>query len=132
MTMSDPIADLLTRLRNSLARQKAEVSMPTSKLKVALVEVLKQEGYIEDYKVSGEQGGKQTLTVKLKYYDGKPVITSIDRASRPGLRQYRGTKEIPAVKRGLGITVVSTPKGVMTDRAARSAGVGGELLCYVA
>lgn len=132
MTMSDPIADLLTRLRNSLARQKAEVSMPASKLKVALVEVLKQEGYIEDYKVSGEQGGKQTLTVKLKYYDGKPVITSIDRASRPGLRQYRGTKEIPAVKRGLGITVVSTPKGVMTDRAARSAGVGGELLCYVA
>ena len=132
MTMSDPIADLLTRLRNSLARQKAEVSMPASKLKVALVEVLKQEGYIEDYSVAGEQGGKQTLTVKLKYYDGKPVITSIDRASRPGLRQYRGTKGIPAVKRGLGITVVSTPKGVMTDRAARSAGVGGELLCYVA
>jgi len=132
MTMSDPIADMLTRLRNSLARQKAEVSMPASKLKVALVEVLKQEGYIEDYSVADEQGGKRTLTVKLKYYEGKPVITSIDRASRPGLRQYRGAKEIPAVKRGLGITVVSTPQGVMTDRAARRAGVGGELLCYVA
>ncbi|MDF1817015.1 MAG: 30S ribosomal protein S8 [Immundisolibacteraceae bacterium] len=132
MTMSDPIADLLTRLRNSLARQKAEVSMPASKVKVSLVEVLKQEGYVEDYEVSGEQNGKRTLTIKLKYYEGKPVITSIDRASRPGLRQYRGAKEIPAVKRGLGITVVSTPKGVMTDRAARRAGVGGELLCYVA
>jgi small subunit ribosomal protein S8 len=132
MTMSDPIADLLTRLRNSLARQKAEVSMPASKVKVSLVEVLKQEGYVEDYEVSGEQNGKRTLTIKLKYYEGKPVITSIDRASRPGLRQYRGAKEIPAVKRGLGITVVSTPKGVMTDRAARQAGVGGELLCYVA
>jgi small subunit ribosomal protein S8 len=130
--MSDPIADMLTRIRNSLLRQKVEVSMPASKLKGALAEVLKQEGYIEDYSVSGEQGGKRTLTVKLKYYDGKPVITSIDRASRPGLRQYRGVKEIPAVKRGLGITVVSTPQGVMTDRAARKAGVGGELLCYVA
>ena len=132
MTMSDPIADLLTRLRNSLARQKVEVSMPASKLKVSLVEVLKQEGYIEDYNVADGQSGKRTLTVKLKYYEGKPVITSIDRASRPGLRQYRGAKEIPAVKKGLGITVVSTPKGVMTDRAARRAGVGGELLCYVA
>lgn len=106
--------------------------MPASKVKVSLVEVLKQEGYVEDYEVSGEQNGKRTLTIKLKYYEGKPVITSIDRASRPGLRQYRGAKEIPAVKRGLGITVVSTPKGVMTDRAARRAGVGGELLCYVA
>ena len=132
MTMSDPIADMLTRLRNGLVRQKVEVSLPASKLKAALAEVLKQEGYVEDYSVADEPNNKRTLTVKLKYHDGKAVITTIDRASRPGLRQYRGTKDIPAVKGGLGITVVTTPKGVMTDRAARRAGVGGELLCYVA
>ncbi|RLA12503.1 MAG: 30S ribosomal protein S8 [Gammaproteobacteria bacterium] len=132
MTMSDPIADMLTRLRNGLVRQKVQVVMPASKLKIALADVLKQEGYIENYSVSEEPGNKRSLAVTLKYFDGKPVITSIDRASRPGLRQYRGANEIPAVKRGLGITVVSTPKGVMTDRAARDAGVGGELLCYIA
>ncbi|MEL0082524.1 MAG: 30S ribosomal protein S8 [Gammaproteobacteria bacterium] len=132
MTMSDPIADMLTRVRNGLSRQKVDVSMPASNLKIALAEVLKQEGYINDFSVAEGQGNKRSLTVVLKYFEGKPVITSIDRASRPGLRQYRGAKEIPAVKGGLGITVVSTPKGVMTDRAARNAGVGGELLCYVA
>ncbi|MBL4620989.1 MAG: 30S ribosomal protein S8 [Immundisolibacteraceae bacterium] len=132
MTMSDPIADMLTRVRNGLVRQKVEVSMPGSKLKAAIAEVLKQEGYVENYSVADEGAGKSTLTVELKYYEGEPVITTITRASRPGLRQYRGAKEIPAVKRGLGITVVSTPQGIMTDRAARRAGVGGELLCYVA
>ncbi|MBV1960755.1 MAG: 30S ribosomal protein S8 [Immundisolibacteraceae bacterium] len=132
MTMSDPIADMLTRVRNGLVRQKVEVSMPGSKLKAAIAEVLKQEGYVESYSVAEQGAGKSTLTVVLKYYEGKPVITTITRASRPGLRKYRGAKEIPAVKRGLGITVVSTPQGIMTDRAARSAGVGGELLCYVA
>ena len=106
--------------------------MPASKLKASIAEVLKQEGYLESYSVTDQGAGKSSLTIVLKYYEGKPVITTITRASRPGLRQYRGTKEIPAVKRGLGITVVSTPQGIMTDRAARQAGVGGELLCYVA
>ena len=132
MTMSDPIADMLTRVRNGLSRQKVDVSMPASNLKIALAEVLKQEGFINDFSVVEEQGNKRSLTIVLKYFDGKPVITTIDRASRPGLRQYRGAGEIPAVKGGLGITVVSTPQGLMTDRAARHAGVGGELLCYVA
>jgi len=132
MTMSDPIADMLTRVRNGLVRQKVEVTMPASKLKASIAEVLKQEGYLESYSVTDQGAGKSSLTIVLKYYEGKPVITTITRASRPGLRQYRGTKEIPAVKRGLGITVVSTPQGIMTDRAARQAGVGGELLCYVA
>lgn len=131
MTMSDPIADMLTRVRNGLGRQKTVVDMPASKVKAAIAAVLKQEGYIEDFQLNDAEGGKRTLTINLKYYEGNPVITNISRASRPGLRQYRGAGDIPEVKRGLGITVVSTPKGIMSDRAAREAGVGGELLCYV-
>ena len=131
MSMTDPIADMLTRIRNAQRAEKAEVSMPSSKLKVAIVQVLKEEGYIKDYSVE-EVDGKPVLTVRLKYHEGRPVITTIQRASRPGLRLYCGRDELPRVQGGLGIAIVSTPKGVMTDRAARRAGHGGEVLCYVA
>lgn len=130
MSMTDPIADMLTRIRNGQSADKAHVSMPSSKLKIAIVEVLKSEGYIASYRVD-ENDGKPSLIVELKYYDGKPVIARIKRASRPGLRMYRQKDALPKVDAGLGITIVSTPGGVMTDRAARSAGVGGEVLCYV-
>lgn len=130
MSMSDPISDMLTRIRNGQMARKAQVSMPSSKLKVAIARVLKEEGYINDYQVA-EEGGKSTLTIDLKYYNGKPVIEQIERASRPGLRIYKGKEELPQVRGGLGIAIVSTSKGVMTDRAARAAGEGGEVICVV-
>jgi small subunit ribosomal protein S8 len=129
--MSDPIADLLTRIRNAQSVNKTNVAMPSSKLKVAIARVLKEEGYIEDYAVA-DQGGKPELRIELKYYAGRPVIERIERVSRPGLRIYRGKSEIPTVMNGLGVAIVSTPKGVMTDRKARATGTGGEILCYVA
>jgi small subunit ribosomal protein S8 len=131
MSMSDPIADMLTRIRNAQAVEKASVSMPASKLKVAIAQVLKDEGYIDAFAVKSE-GGKSELQIGLKYYAGRPVIERIERVSRPGLRIYRGCDAIPQVQNGLGVAIVTTPKGVMTDRKARAAGVGGEVLCYVA
>ncbi len=129
MTMTDPIADMLTRIRNAHMAQKAEASMPSSKIKKAIAKVLVEEGYIESFSVTEET--KPTLKLTLKYYEGKPVIASIDRVSKPGLRIYKGKNEIPKVMSGLGIAVVSTSGGVMTDKAARAAGLGGEVLCYV-
>ena len=131
MSMSDPIADMLTRIRNGQIVDKAEVVMPSSKLKVAIAKVLKVEGYIDDFAVVAENG-KPELRVQLKYYAGRPVIERLERVSRPGLRIYKSSGAIPQVMNGLGIAIVSTPKGVMTDRAARAAGIGGEVLCYVA
>lgn len=130
MSMTDPIADMLTRIRNGQAAAKASVSMPSSKLKVAIAAVLKNEGYILDYAVEGER--KPALTVVLKYFEGQPVIERVDRVSRPGLRIYRGKADLPRVMGGLGIAIVSTSRGVMTDREARAQGHGGEVLCYVA
>lgn len=131
MSMSDPIADLLTRIRNAQMVEKAVVVMPSSKLKVAIAQVLKDEGYIDAYAVKGE-AEKPQLEIGLKYYAGRPVIERIERVSRPGLRVYKGRHEIPQVMNGLGVAIVTTPKGVMTDRKARAAGIGGEVLCYVA
>jgi small subunit ribosomal protein S8 len=128
--MTDPIADLLTRIRNGLEAEKVEVSMPSSKQKVAISQVLKDEGFISDFKVNAE-GAKPELTVTLKYYEGKPVIDSIKRVSRPGLRIYKNKDELPSVMGGLGVAIISTSKGLMSDRAARKAGHGGEVLCYV-
>lgn len=129
MSMSDPIADMLTRIRNGLSAGKQDVSMPSSKQKAALAEVLKNEGYVTDYQVQGDK--KPTLTVVLKYYEGKPVIAELKRYSRPGLRQYRGKNDLPKVLGGLGVAIISTPSGLMSDRAARKAGLGGEVLCFV-
>ena len=131
MSMSDPIADMLTRIRNAQSVEKAVVSMPSSKIKVAIAQVLKDEGYIDGFVVRTEDG-KNQLEIALKYYAGRPVIERIERVSRPGLRVYRGREAIPAVMNGLGVAIVTTPKGVMTDRKARQTGVGGEVLCYVA
>ena len=131
MSMSDPIADMLTRIRNAQAVQKAVVLMPSSKVKVAIAQVLLDEGYIDGFKVKVD-GAKSVLEVVLKYYAGKPVIERIERVSRPGLRVYKGCDAIPLVMNGLGVAIVTTPKGVMTDRKARQTGVGGEVLCYVA
>ena len=131
MSMSDPIADMLTRIRNAQVVQKTTVNMPSSKVKVAIANVLKDEGYIEDFAVSTE-GGKSELQIGLKYYVGRPVIERLERVSRPGLRIYKGKNEIPQVMNGLGVAIVSTPQGVMTDRKARATGVGGEVICYVA
>ncbi|KQV87305.1 30S ribosomal protein S8 [Rhizobacter sp. Root1221] len=131
MSMSDPIADMLTRIRNAQMVQKATVRLPSSKLKVAIAQVLKDEGYIENFAVRGEPT-KPELEVALKYYAGRPVIERIERVSRPGLRIYKGRHDIPNVMNGLGVAIVTTPKGVMTDRKARQAGIGGEVLCYVA
>jgi small subunit ribosomal protein S8 len=131
MSMSDPIADLLTRIRNAQMVAKTSVSVPSSKVKVAIVQVLKDEGYIESFKVTGE-AGKAELEIALKYYAGRPVIERIERVSRPGLRVYRGSSAIPTVQNGLGVAIVTTPQGVMTDRKARANGVGGEVLCVVA
>ena len=131
MSMSDPIADLLTRIRNAQSVNKTTVAMPSSKLKVAIARVMKEEGYIEDFAVA-DQGGKPELRIELKYYAGRPVIERIERVSRPGLRIYRGKSEIPTVMNGLGVAIVSTPQGVMTDRKARPTGTGGEIHCYVA
>jgi small subunit ribosomal protein S8 len=131
MSMSDPIADMLTRIRNAQQVEKASVSMPSSKLKVAIATVLKDEGYIENFQVDANNG-KPLLEITLKYYAGRPVIERIDRVSRPGLRIYKGNGAIPPVMNGLGVAIVSTSRGVMTDRRARANGVGGEVLCYVA
>ena len=131
MSMSDPIADMLTRIRNAQAAKKVTVSMPNSKVKVGIASVLKDEGYIADFRVD-ENNGKPELEVTLKYFEGRGVIDNIRRASRPGLRIYRGKNEIPRVLDGLGIAIVSTSRGVMTDVAARTAGHGGEVICYVA
>jgi small subunit ribosomal protein S8 len=132
MSMSDPIADMLTRIRNAQMVEKTSVVMPSSKLKVAIAKVLKDEGYIENYAVRGEAANKPELEIALKYYAGRPVIEHIERVSRPGLRIYKGRHDIPNVMNGLGVAIVTTPKGVMTDRMARQAGIGGEVLCYVA
>jgi small subunit ribosomal protein S8 len=131
MSMSDPIADFLTRIRNGQAAGKAEVSVGSSKVKIAIARVLKEEGYITDFAVR-QDGNKATLVVALKYHQGKPVIERLDRASRPGLRQYRGKADLPKVLGGLGVVIMSTPQGVMTDREARRSGQGGEVLCVVA
>jgi small subunit ribosomal protein S8 len=129
--MSDPIADMLTRIRNAQRVEKTEVAMPASKLKAAIAQVLTDEGYIEGFRVDANDG-KPQLRIGLKYYAGRPVIERLERVSRPGLRIYRGRDEIPQVMNGLGVAIVSTSRGVMTDRRARSQGVGGEVLCYVA
>ncbi|KND57129.1 SSU ribosomal protein S8p (S15Ae) [Candidatus Paraburkholderia schumanniana] len=131
MSMSDPIADMLTRIRNAQMVEKVSVTMPSSKVKVAIAQVLKDEGYIDDFAVKAE-GAKTELNIALKYYAGRPVIERLERVSKPGLRVYRGRNEIPQVMNGLGVAIVSTPKGVMTDRKARQTGVGGEVICYVA
>lgn len=130
MSMQDPIADMLTRIRNGQAANKVAINMPSSKLKVAIANVLAAEGYIESVKVL--EGAKPELEITLKYFQGKPVVESIQRVSRPGLRIYKRKDELPKVMGGLGIAVISTSKGVMTDRAARQAGLGGEIICYVA
>jgi small subunit ribosomal protein S8 len=131
MPMTDPIADMLTRIRNAQSSEKTSVAMPASKLKSAIAQVLKDEGYIEDFAVR-EQEGRPQLEISLKYYAGKPVIERIERVSRPGLRIYRPKDELPKVMNGLGVAIVSTSRGVMTDRKARGMGVGGEVLCIVA
>jgi small subunit ribosomal protein S8 len=131
MTMTDPIADMLTRIRNAQRNERAQVSMPASKMKVSIATVLRDEGYISGFRVEKQDGNKEILVIDLKYYQGKPVITSIERVSSPGLRIYKGQGELPRVLGGLGIAVVSTSAGVMTDRAARAAGHGGEVICYV-
>jgi len=131
MSMSDPIADMLTRIRNAQLAEKLSVAMPSSRVKASIAQVLKDEGYIEDFKVR-DADGKPTLEVALKYYAGEPVIEKIERISRPGLRIYKGRDDIPKIMNGLGIAIVSTSKGVMTDRKARATGIGGEVLCIVA
>ena len=130
MSMQDPIADMLTRIRNGQAANKVAINMPSSKLKVAIANVLAAEGYIESVKVL--EGAKPELEITLKYFQGKPVVESIQRVSRPGLRIYKRKDKLPKVMGGLGVAVISTSKGVMTDRAARQAGLGGEIICYVA
>lgn len=130
MSMSDPIADMLTRIRNAQQSEKVDVTMPSSKVKVAIAKVLKDEGYIEGFDVRTVEG-KSELNVGLKYYAGKPVIEKIERVSRPGLRIYRGREDIKPVMNGLGVAIVSTSRGVMTDRKARATGIGGEVLCIV-
>jgi small subunit ribosomal protein S8 len=130
MSMTDPIADMLTRIRNAQQANKADVSMPSSKVKVNIAKVLEEEGYITAYNVS-EADSKATLTVTLKYFEGKPVISEINRVSRPGLRVYKSANDLPRVIGGLGVAIVSTSKGVMADRKARALGQGGEVLCAV-
>jgi small subunit ribosomal protein S8 len=131
MSMSDPIADMLTRIRNAQATEKVSVVIPASKVKQAIAQVLKDEGYIEDFAVR-KNDGKAMIEIGLKYYAGKPVIEKIERVSRPGLRIYKGRDDIPRVMNGLGVAILSTSRGVMTDRKARADGVGGEVLCIVA
>lgn len=131
MSMSDPIADMLTRIRNGQQARKVSVSMPAAKLKSAVAQVLQDEGYIERYDQADNSDGKPTLTVTLKYFDGSPVIEKIRRVSRPGLRRYSGSEAIPEVLGGLGISVVSTSRGLMTGRQAKAQGIGGEVLCTV-
>ncbi len=131
MSMSDPIADMLTRIRNAQMVNKTHVVMPSSKVKSSIATVLRDEGYIEDFAVN-DVDGKKVLDIELKYYAGRPVIEKIQRISKPGLRIYKGSQEIPKVMNGLGVTILSTSQGVMTDRKAQAAGIGGELLCLVA
>ena len=130
MSMTDPIADMLTRIRNAQAVRKASVTIPFSKLKAAIARVMKEEGYIQDY-ATEEKDNKSFINVVLKYHDGRPVIEELQRYSRPGLRAYRGKDKLPKVMGGFGIAIVSTSAGVMTDRAARAAGFGGEVICFV-
>lgn len=130
MSMSDPIADMLTRIRNAQAMEKVAVRMPSSKLKVSIAKVLQDEGYIDGFAVKGD--AKPELEIQLKYYAGRPVIEKIERVSTPGLRVYKGSQELPRVMNGLGVAIVSTSRGVMTDHKARAQGVGGEVLCVVA
>ena len=130
MSMQDPLSDMLTRIRNAQMAGKTGVEMPGSKLKAAVAQVLKDEGYITDFAASAD-GSKPRLSIELKYYECKPVIAEIDRSSRPGLRNYAGKDGMPSVRNGLGVAIISTSQGVMTDRAARAAGVGGEVLCTV-
>ena len=130
MSMQDPLADMLTRIRNAQMAGKATVVMPSSKLKVAVANVLEQEGYVAGHSIE-QNGAKPHLHIELKYFEGKPVIVELDRVSRPGLRAYAGKDDLPEVRGGLGVAIVSTSRGVMTDRAARAQGVGGEVLCTV-
>lgn len=132
MSMTDPIADMLTRIRNAQSAAKAQVHMPSSKVKAAIAQVLRDEGYITDFAVANTELGKAQLTVTLKYFEGRPVIERIERVSKPGRRVFRGKDELPKVLDGLGVAIVSTPKGMMSDRAARAAGHGGEIICFVA
>ncbi|GAA0837802.1 MULTISPECIES: 30S ribosomal protein S8 [Marinomonas] len=129
MSMQDTLADMFTRIRNAQMAAKTSVSMPSSKMKASVAAVLREEGYVGDFSV--DEAIKPTLTIELKYYEGKPVIEQIKRASRPSLRQYKGTSALPKVEAGLGVAIISTSKGVMTDRAARAAGIGGEVICTV-
>ncbi len=130
MSMTDPIADMLTRIRNGQTAEKVEVRMPSSKIKAAIARVLKDEGYVGEYRIEGEKK-KPQLVVELKYHDGWPVIDEIERVSRPGLRRFEGKRALPSVRGGLGTAIISTSQGVMTDKAARAAGHGGEVLCVV-
>lgn len=130
MSMTDPIADMLTRIRNGQKARKVSVTMPSSNAKVAVARVLRDEGYITEFSMA-EDGGKATLTVELKYFEGRPVIENIARVSKPGLRIYRGRQELPKVLGGLGVAIVSTSAGVMSDRQAREQGIGGEVICVV-
>ncbi len=129
MSMQDPLSDMLTRIRNAQMAEKSVVQMPFSNQKKAVAEVLKAEGYIADYQISSDS--KPQLTIELKYFEGRPVIEEVQRISRPGLRQYKSAGQLPQVRAGLGIAIISTSQGVMTDRAARAAGIGGEVLCTV-
>ena len=131
MSMTDPIADMLVRIKNAAAVGKQTVKLPSSKIKVAIANVLKDEGYIVDLRVTPAENNKAELEIVLKYFEGRPVIEEVKRVSRPGLRQYKSVDDLPKVRGGLGVSIVSTNKGVMTDRAARAAGVGGEVLCTV-
>ena len=131
MSMSDPIADMLTRIRNAQSANKGSVNIPSSKTKNAIANLLKEEGYVTDVETTTE-GAKSVMTVSLKYYEGKPVIDELKRVSRPGLRIYKSATELPKVRGGLGVAVISTSQGLMSDRAARKAGIGGEVLCFVA
>lgn len=129
MSMQDPIADMFTRIRNGQSANKVAVNMPSSKMKVALAQLLKDEGYIADYAATSD--AKPVLDITLKYFEGKPVIETIKRVSRPGLRIYKANNDLPKVMGGLGVAIVSTSKGLMSDRAARKAGIGGEVICFV-
>ena len=131
MSMQDPISDMLARIKNAQARMRRTVTMPSSKVKAAIASILREEGYITGFEV-GEQDGKATLTIELKYYEGRPVIERLERVSRPGLRRYRRKDALPKVMQGLGTAIISTSRGLMTDRSARKQGVGGEVLCIVA
>ncbi|HAO59946.1 MAG TPA: 30S ribosomal protein S8 [Psychrobacter sp.] len=132
MSMQDTVADMLTRIRNAQMARKVSVAMPSSKLRKSIADLLVQEGYIASAEVTEEGNGKATLSIELKYFEGKPVIEVIKRYSRPGLRQYRGKDAIPSVQQGLGVAIVSTSQGIMSDRAARAAGIGGEIIAFVA